>query len=468
MRCGLTSGESRNPTGEPSHEAIPAKIFHIVAVKWGTFAMKRLRILLSILLTIAGPATSLDAQWRDVRGNLPSWVVADAIDACDSLTAVVAVRSGPPHGIYLTTKGGLTWANRSIPPTYGASDVSIIDSGHIWATSFVGHIYGSTDGGRNWTVQFYDTTVTDFMDYIEMFNLTDGVALGDSRPGQPIPVLRTTDGGTTWTQMNVTSLVGASSGDVWRRVDFVDLNTGYFFASPSQNFTMAKTTDGGATWPGTGSDLTYVQVLKFYDGQLGIAASEPQLFRTTNGGDLWQTFGGGGRGWGSDIEFVPGNPAKVWYTNGEKLFFSGDTGKTWTVQEFTLSNIVGRDIVIPNESCGWFICDNGHVYRTITPDRVTTGIESAPGLPLAYRLSQNYPNPFNPSTTIRYGLPHKSIASLIVFNTLGQQVATLVQGEEEAGYHEVRFDASSLSSGVYFYRLQAGGFVQTRKLLLIR
>jgi photosystem II stability/assembly factor-like uncharacterized protein len=268
--------------------------------------------------------------------------------------------------------------------------------------------------------------------------------------------------------MNVSSLVGALSGDVWRRVDFVDLDTGYFFASPSQDFTMAKTTDGGATWPGTGSDLTYAQVLKFYDGQLGIAASDPQLFRTTDGGDSWQTFASVGQGWGNDIEFVPGNPAKLWYTNYNTLFFSGDTGKTWTVQEFTLSNVGGRDIVIPNEGCGWFICDNGHVYRTMTPDRVTTGTESRPVLPSVYRLSQNYPNPFNPSTTIKYELPKSSVVRMSVYDMLGREVSVLVNERREAGVHEVKFDASGLSSGVYVYRLQVGDFVQSRKLLLLR
>ena len=89
-------------------------------------------------------------------------------------------------------------------------------------------------------------------------------------------------------------------------------------------------------------------------------------------------------------------------------------------------------------------------------------------LPEKFVLEQNYPNPFNPSTTIRYGLPQKSAVQLTIFNTLGQQVATIVQGEQEAGNHEVRFDGSNLSSGVYFYRLQAGEFVQTRKLLLLR
>ncbi|MBP1658141.1 MAG: peptidase [Bacteroidetes bacterium] len=87
---------------------------------------------------------------------------------------------------------------------------------------------------------------------------------------------------------------------------------------------------------------------------------------------------------------------------------------------------------------------------------------------LQYGLSQNYPNPFNPSTTIRYELPYKSTVQLTVFNTLGQQVATLVQGDQETGYHEVRFNASGLSSGVYFYRMQAGNYIQTRKLIFLK
>lgn len=90
-------------------------------------------------------------------------------------------------------------------------------------------------------------------------------------------------------------------------------------------------------------------------------------------------------------------------------------------------------------------------------------------VPTEFSLSQNYPNPFNPSTTIRYGLPEKSRVSLTIYNTLGQVVAVLKEGEEEAGYHEVKFDATRLSSGVYICRLSAGrNFVRTVKILLIR
>ncbi len=88
--------------------------------------------------------------------------------------------------------------------------------------------------------------------------------------------------------------------------------------------------------------------------------------------------------------------------------------------------------------------------------------------PVAFALHQNYPNPFNPSTTIRYGLPQRSTVSLTVFNALGQRVRQLVNEEQEAGYHEVKFDGTGLASGVYFYRLRAGGFVETKKFLFLQ
>jgi photosystem II stability/assembly factor-like uncharacterized protein len=94
------------------------------------------------------------------------------------------------------------------------------------------------------------------------------------------------------------------------------------------------------------------------------------------------------------------------------------------------------------------------------------GAESV--IPYRYELYQNYPNPFNPLTTIRYSLPHKSAVQITVFNTLGQRVAQLINGEMEAGYHEVLFDGKNLSSGVYFYRLQAGEYVRSRMFLLLR
>jgi hypothetical protein len=97
----------------------------------------------------------------------------------------------------------------------------------------------------------------------------------------------------------------------------------------------------------------------------------------------------------------------------------------------------------------------------------SAGTEDSP-TPLLYSLLQNYPNPFNPSTTIRYGLPRNSRVRLTVFNILGEQIRVLQDGEQEAGYHEFIFDAKSLPSGVYFYRIQAGTYTETKRLLLLR
>ncbi len=92
-----------------------------------------------------------------------------------------------------------------------------------------------------------------------------------------------------------------------------------------------------------------------------------------------------------------------------------------------------------------------------------------------FDLEQNYPNPFNPSSTIRYSVPHRSYVTLTLYDVLGQQVAQLVNEEEEAGHHDVKIGAAGLSSGVYFYRMQArliggeaGGYAETKRLLLLK
>jgi hypothetical protein len=92
--------------------------------------------------------------------------------------------------------------------------------------------------------------------------------------------------------------------------------------------------------------------------------------------------------------------------------------------------------------------------------------------PTSYVLEQNFPNPFNPSTRIRYGLPKESIVRLSIFNALGQEIAQLVNGVQEAGWHVVEFSPSrvgkEVASGVYYYRLHADDFVKTMKFVLIK
>jgi polyhydroxybutyrate depolymerase len=115
------------------------------------------------------------------------------------------------------------------------------------------------------------------------------------------------------------------------------------------------------------------------------------------------------------------------------------------------------------------ISSGDDLYWTAQFEDVVTDLEALPaGIPGFYVLEQNYPNPFNPSTVLQFGLPTTSHVRLVVYSVLGEQVTVLVNESLDAGYHSVRFDASGLASGIYFYRMQAGDFVQTRKLLLIR
>lgn len=88
--------------------------------------------------------------------------------------------------------------------------------------------------------------------------------------------------------------------------------------------------------------------------------------------------------------------------------------------------------------------------------------------PTEFKLEQNYPNPFNPTTTIQYQLPQDSKVILKVYDILGSEVAALVNEEQEAGYKEVKFDAINFASGIYVYRLQAGDYISTKKMMLLR
>ncbi len=89
-------------------------------------------------------------------------------------------------------------------------------------------------------------------------------------------------------------------------------------------------------------------------------------------------------------------------------------------------------------------------------------------IPFQFSLEQNYPNPFNPSTTIEYTIPESGIVTLKIYDVLGKEVATLVNGQNDAGKHKVEFDATGFNSGVYFYRIENGSSIETKKLVLLK
>jgi hypothetical protein len=149
------------------------------------------------------------------------------------------------------------------------------------------------------------------------------------------------------------------------------------------------------------------------------------------------------------------------------VFLSTDNGTTWAAANPGLAAYAVYSLVVDGTS----LCAGtwgGGVFRRPLAEMIT-GVHTSPtDVTGKFNLEQNYPNPFNPSTVIRYTVPARLHVTISVFNTLGQQVATLVNGFKEAGYHELRFDASGLASGVYFYRLRAGEYLATKRLLLIQ
>ncbi len=169
-----------------------------------------------------------------------------------------------------------------------------------------------------------------------------------------------------------------------------------------------------------------------------------------------------------------------WWDNELGLWmdieFSSDSGATWNyiVEDLWIYQINSYEWQVPfinSENCliriGDFPCryDISDSVFTITYP-VSTKTEER--LPTKFSLEQNYPNPFNPSTSIQYALSKRQFVTLKVYDVLGNEIVTLVNEHKPAGIYEVNFYATRLSSGIYFYRLKAGKFIQTKKMLIIK
>jgi photosystem II stability/assembly factor-like uncharacterized protein len=442
--------------------------------------MRTLKISLLVLIL----SITVYAQWYEVSSNLPADWFTNSIDAIDSMNAV-----GPLQGfnsIFKTENGGQSWSE-FIRPSY-CEVISMIDKDKIWFTNFESaEIWATTNGGNTWVLQFYNPELTQFMNYIEMFDSLNGVAMGDAPANdKPALFLRTTDGGENWISMNSDELIGLLSGDLWRRVDFVNINVGYFYSTGDSLQKLYKTTNGGNDWT-VMADTFACRTIKFYDENLGIiygahlvdSVCVPQMYRTKDGGQNWEYINTVSSAFCMDIEFIPNRPSDVWLIAGNRAFFSRDTGNVWTAELYIqeLDYYYGfRDIVFADENTGWLL--------GITPDPVSNRLyrttnggfgglveikeDNYINLPTEYSLSQNYPNPFNSTTTINYSIESQGLVTLKVYDLLGVEVISLVIEEQEAGNYSVEFNATELPSGIYFYTLTSGNFMATKKLILLK
>jgi len=181
-------------------------------------------------------------------------------------------------------------------------------------------------------------------------------------------------------------------------------------------------------------------------------------------------------------ELIPGGQTYTitWWDNNlfpwvTSIDYSTDSGETWSViadTVWSVNNTYDWDVPqISSDEClirlGSYPCayDQSDSFFAIT---YLVSTEENETLPAEISLEQNYPNPFNPSTNIKYQIPESGLVTLKVYDVLGNEIETLVKEEKSFGSYEVEFDASKLPSGIYFYRLRAGNFVETKKMVLLK
>lgn len=165
--------------------------------------------------------------------------------------------------------------------------------------------------------------------------------------------------------------------------------------------------------------------------------------------------------------------------NGDRGTLLNEVPDNWTQGNTVvvpLNFVLPNDVIAANSKINIFIYKNGvplNSAATVQQSKVTdildlTGISNQGGIPEVYSLGQNYPNPFNPVTHITFSIPKDQNASLKFYNSMGQEVATYLEGFTKAGVYSAEFDGSNLSSGIYFYTLKTDNFVETKKMMLVK
>jgi hypothetical protein len=158
------------------------------------------------------------------------------------------------------------------------------------------------------------------------------------------------------------------------------------------------------------------------------------------------------------------------YDLGDVFYWSTDGGVTWQLRDSVQFNIpyhINR-IFFTDTSNGWAVGDGGIILHTTNGGVSFVEEEQLSEVPTVFLLSQNYPNPFNPITSIQYSIPNRNNVVLKIYDILGNEVSTLVNEEKEAGAYAINFDANNLASGLYLYRIQAGSFIDTKKMILLK
>ena len=366
-----------------------------------------------------------------------------------------SIFAGGSDGIFRTNNSGEDW-NRPIEQTIGlnVNDISSNASGRLLA-SINGFLAISDDNGDSWIVP--DRSL--FVSFI-VFGSGNDVYMGNST-GQ---IFKSTDDGDTWIELttpvpNTTVLtIGVS-------------NAGTIFAGTQLNGVF-RSTDAGTTWVEVSNGLgQYFIITSFLfqpNGDVLLSAFDG-VFRSSNNGDAWEKQGVVPSLAVRDLE--RDSAGNLFIASSGGVAVSEDDGATWSNINSGLWHLDAKALLIDETDNIYVGTRGGGVFKT---QFIPTSVELTQGeFPETFVLEQNYPNPFNPGTSIRYEISRATHVTITVFDALGRTVRTLVDRAISAGAHSTVWNGrdsrgSRVASGLYFYRLEAGDFQQTAKMLLVK
>lgn len=403
-----------------------------------------------------------EAQWIRVHYSEPGTGAIYGIYFVNQNTGWI---TGKPGMIKKTTDGGYTWLNQSLNVNIELNNIYFSDANTGFIAGERCSIYKTSNGGLNWNLMYSDTTTSQM--YFEdnyFVNSNTGFFVGAK-------ILKTTNTGLSWIVQNHPF---TSSID-FRSVNFINDQTGWTVNgySPCK---IVKTSNGGANWVIQASTGYHLQNIKFFNSTNGITIGTTSYSTDTT--TLWKTLDGGNN-WSvmskiyasfRSSHFI--NELTGWIVtsvaNLSRIYKTTDGGISWNYQTFGNNSFYSINFIDNNN--GWIGGGNAsftNIYKTTNGGPVFVN-QNNENTPTKYSLSQNYPNPFNPITNIKFNVAKMSDVKIVIYDVTGREVQTLVNESLKPGTYETSFDGGMLNSGVYFYKITAGEFSETNKMLLIK
>ncbi|MEO8514159.1 MAG: YCF48-related protein [Ignavibacteria bacterium] len=352
--------------------------------------------------------------------------------------------------IYSTTTGGRIWTKQISNTTTNLNSVYFTSAQTGFVAGNSGILAFTNNGGSSWT----STGISvENLNSIYFINATTGLVCGNNGA-----LLRTTNAGATWNTIPTGIIYSLTD------ISFPSSSTGYIVSS---YLPLLKTTNSGQNWTQLSIPIAGGYSISFVNDNTGYIKGS-NLIRTTNGGLNWVNLTGSQ---GAYTSFR--NAALGWIvgsTGADSMLITGtnDGGTSWNTYTSKITNMVGG-IFMLSDSTGWCVGNDGIIFKTSNGGGILTSInDPVNSIPENYKMLQNYPNPFNPVTSISFDIPIPARVKIIIYDLNGKMVEELVNEDKAAGSYRYQWDGTKYSSGVYFYKIEAGDFKETKKMILIK